>query len=75
MTGSIGKPALAVVVAIQPRDRHEVRNLPEKDDGEERPRRRATTMPCAAAQPMSGGSAPGTAPTSVASDERRFIGV
>jgi hypothetical protein len=31
--------------------------------------------PCAAVQPMSGGSAPGTAPTSVEIGERRFIGV
>ena len=32
-------------------------------------------LPCDAVQPMSGGSAPGTAPTSVESDVRRFIGV
>ena len=32
-------------------------------------------LPCDAVQPMSGGSAPGIAPTSVASGERRFIGV
>ena len=66
---------LAVVVAIQPRDGHEVRNLPEEDDREERGAADATALPCDAVQPMSGGSAPGTAPTSVAIDERRFIGV
>ncbi len=33
------------------------------------------TRPCDAAQPMSGGKAPGTAPTSVATGDFRFIGV
>ena len=33
------------------------------------------TVPVAAAQPITGGSAPGIAPTIVASEERRFIGV
>ena len=33
------------------------------------------SAPRAAAQPMTGGSAPGTAPTSVAHDVRRLSGV
>ena len=33
------------------------------------------TLPCDAVQPISAGSAPGTAPTSVDSGVRRFIGV
>ena len=37
ITGSIGNPARRVVVAVHPRDRHEVRNLPEEDDREQRP--------------------------------------
>jgi len=32
-------------------------------------------LPCDAVHPISAGSAPGTAPTSVAADVRRFIGV
>ena len=34
-----------------------------------------STEPRAAAQPMTGGSAPGTAPTRVESEVRRFRGV
>ncbi len=35
----------------------------------------SASEPRAAAQPMSGGSAPGTAPTTVESDVRRLSGV
>ena len=45
ITGSIGKPALPVVVAIHPRDRHEMRDLPEKHD-EKSARPPMLTPPC-----------------------------
>jgi hypothetical protein len=49
-------------------------DLPDEHDGEERPRA-GREGARAAAQPIIGGSAPGTAPTIVASCERRFMGV
>ena len=45
VTGSSGKPRVRVVVAVQPRDRQEVRHLPQEDDREQRPGLDATACP------------------------------
>ena len=65
---------MRVVVAVEPGDGQEVRHLPEEHDAEEDQRRQRNT-PVAAVHPITGGSAPGIAPTSVASEVRSFSGV
>ena len=70
-----GQPATGVVVPVDPGDGEEMGDLPEEQDGEQHERAAVERVPRAAAQPMTGGSAPGTAPTSVESEVRRLRGV
>ena len=56
--------APVVVLAIHPCDGHKVRKLPEEEQGVECATPPKLRFPDAAAQPMSGGIAPGKAPTS-----------
>ena len=64
-----------VVVAVEPGDRQEVGHLPEEEDGEQDGPRPGRASRWAALQPITGGSAPGTAPTRVASGVRFLSGV
>ena len=71
-TGSICKPAAAYSLAIDPGDGHEVRKLPEEHDQEQRRRPAGPSGAPTAAQPISTGSAPATAPTAVFARRARF---
>ena len=64
-----------VVFPVHPRDCHEVRKLPKEQMVYSIQAFAFTTEPDAAAQPISGGMAPGTAPTNVQSGVFRFRGV
>ena len=68
-------PASGVVVAVDPGDRQEVRELPEEDDQEQRPapRSRAARSPPPSRSPAA--RRPGMAPTAVFSVVRGFSGV
>ena len=70
--GQHRKAGLGVIV-VYIRNRREVR-ICQRNDRDQR-RAPIVMLPCEAVHPMSGGSAPGTAPTSVASDVRRLSGV
>ncbi len=64
-----------VIFAVHPGDGVEMRELPEKKNGEEQPGAGASSLPVAAAQPIIGGMAPGMAPMKVAQMVRFFSGV
>ena len=61
VTGSIGIPALRVVVAARDRERPEVRRRPGEDDQEQQQRVRIDG-PVTAVQPSTGGAAPAAPP-------------
>ena len=67
------QPSLFVLRAAVDTDGQGARNLPEEQQREVSPP--MSRCPVAAVQPIKGGNAPGSAPTRVDNEDRRFIGV